>query len=631
VAVLRLAAYGGPVEGTPFGRYRLIEVLGHGGMGVVWRAHDPIFDRFVALKVLPANLADDQVFQQRFRQEALAAAGLDEPHIVPIYDFGEVEDRLFVTMRLIEGQSLETLIEAGPLEPARAVFIIEQIASALDAAHRVKLVHRDVKPSNILIADNDFAYLIDFGIARSIGKPGLTSTGATIGTWAYMAPERFRVTTPAPSSDTYALACVLHQSLTGQLPFPTESLEQILLAHIQEPPPKASSLRPALPAALDEVIATGMAKNPEQRYQTARDLASAARLALTSGPRPDEDTHDGGLPAGGGSAAETSNETLKRSRPHIAADRDLPADSASDDPIDQAAQDLDPGPARKRSRLVPTLMVAGVLAVIAAVALAVILLGDRGPAYRATATVPVGKYPEGVAVDPATRAVYVANRGDGTVSVIDGSTRAVTATVPVGFNPEGAAVDPGTHAVYVPNNGDGTVSIIDGSTHTVTATVPVGKYPVGVAVDPGTHTVYVPNNGDGTVSIIDGSTHTGTATVPVGKHPVAAAADPTTHTIYIPNRGDGTVSVIDGSTHTVTATVPVGEGPSGAAVDPGNHTIYVPNSSEGTVSVIDGLTRTVTATVPVGKDPARLAVDPSNHAVYVANYGDGTVALIEHR
>src|ERR1700754_2286092 len=170
-------------------------------------------------------------------------------------------------------------------------------------------------------------------------------------------------------------------------------------------------------------------------------------------------------------------------------------------------------PDRKRSRLVRQLTVAGVLAVIAAVVLAAFLFAGRGPTSPVIATVAVGKYPEGVAVDPGIRTVYVANRGDGTVSVIDGSTRTVTATVPVGFNPEGAAVNPGTHAVYVPNNGDGTVSVIDGSTRTLTPTVPVGKYPVGVAVDPGTHSIYVSNNGDGTVSVIDGSTRTVTATV----------------------------------------------------------------------------------------------------------------------
>ena len=179
------------MEGTPFGRYRLVELLGRGGMGEVWRAYDTAIDRVVALKLLPANFADDEVFQERFRREAKAAAGSDEPHVVPIYDFGEIEGRLYVTMRLIEGQDLHTLLGDGPLRPARAVWIVEQIASALHAAHRIGLVHRDVKPSNILITEDDFAYLIDFGIGQT-----------------------------DPRCDIYALACVLYECLTAHRPFP---------------------------------------------------------------------------------------------------------------------------------------------------------------------------------------------------------------------------------------------------------------------------------------------------------------------------------------------------------------------------------------------------------------------------
>jgi serine/threonine protein kinase len=267
------------VDGTPFGRYRLIELLGRGGMGEVWRAYDPTMDRVVALKVLPQNLAGDQVFKERFRREARAASGLDDPHVVPFHDFGEVDGQLYVTMRLIKGRDLETILAEGPLSPERAVFIIEQVAQALQAAHKVGLVHRDIKPSNILLDDNDFAYLIDFGIAHAAGETGLTATGTTIGTWSYMAPERFQSGTADARADIYALACVLYEALTGQLPFPGNTFEQVALAHIATPPPRPSEFGNSVPAALDKVIAKGMAKDPNQRYASTVELARAARDA----------------------------------------------------------------------------------------------------------------------------------------------------------------------------------------------------------------------------------------------------------------------------------------------------------------------------------------------------------------
>lgn len=276
----------GAVDGTPFGRYRLTELLGRGGMGEVWRAYDPEMNRVVALKVLAPSFADDQAFQERFRREARSAAGLDEPHVVPIHDFGEVDGRLYVTMRLIHGSDLRDLLNDGPLPPARAVGIIEQIASALHAAHEIGLVHRDVKPSNILVAEDDFAYLIDFGIARAAAESSMTITGATMGTPAYMSPERLNAGRADARADIYALACVLHEALTGQRPFPGESLEQQLVGHLTSPPPRPSTLQTGVPEAMDAVVATGMAKDPDHRYATAKDLAQAARAALTtSGPR----------------------------------------------------------------------------------------------------------------------------------------------------------------------------------------------------------------------------------------------------------------------------------------------------------------------------------------------------------
>lgn len=272
-----------PVDGTPFGHYQLQKLIGRGGMGEVYQAYDADTDRIVALKVLPPHLAEDATFQERFRRESHAAAGISNPHVVPIHGYGEIDGRLYLDMRLIEGRNLGAMLTktGKPLDPMFVVNMIEQVAEALDGAHQAGLIHRDVKPSNILIAGNDFAYLIDFGLARTAGESGMTTAGSTLGTLAYMAPERFDGGKVDPRSDVYALACVLYECLTGVRPYPADSLEQQIAGHMVSPPPRPSDKDPRL-AAFDEVIAKGMAKKPSKRYQSAGALAAAARAALSA-------------------------------------------------------------------------------------------------------------------------------------------------------------------------------------------------------------------------------------------------------------------------------------------------------------------------------------------------------------
>lgn len=252
-------------------------------MGEVYRAYDTKTDRIVALKVLPPNMAADETFKARFRRESQAAAGLNDPHVVPIHGFGEIDGRLYLDMRLIEGRNLGAMLteKNKPLGAEFAVKIVEQVATALDAAHAAGLIHRDVKPSNILITDRDFVYLIDFGLARTAGEAGLTTAGSTLGTMAYMAPERFEGKPVDPTSDIYALACVLYECLVGVRPYPADSLEQQIAGHMTQPIPQPSATDPQL-SAFDDVIAKGMAKKPAKRYQKAGELAAAARRALNA-------------------------------------------------------------------------------------------------------------------------------------------------------------------------------------------------------------------------------------------------------------------------------------------------------------------------------------------------------------
>jgi ABC-type amino acid transport substrate-binding protein/predicted Ser/Thr protein kinase len=271
------------VDATAFGHYQLQELIGRGGMGEVYRAYDTRTDRVVAVKVLPPHLASDETFQRRFRRESQAAAGVNDPHVVPIHGYGEIDGRLYLDMRLIEGRNLGAMLAAAdePLDPAFAVKVVEQVAEALDAAHQVGLIHRDVKPSNVLIAGQDFVYLIDFGLARTAGEPGMTTAGSTLGTLAYMAPERFDGGSSDPRSDVYALTCVLYECLTGSRPYPADSLEQQIAGHMVSPVPRPSDTDRRL-AAFDDVIAKGMAKKPDKRYQTGAELAAAARRALSA-------------------------------------------------------------------------------------------------------------------------------------------------------------------------------------------------------------------------------------------------------------------------------------------------------------------------------------------------------------
>jgi tRNA A-37 threonylcarbamoyl transferase component Bud32 len=269
--------------GTAFGKYTIISLLGKGGMGEVYEAFDTDKNRTVALKILADAFSNDATFRKRFQRESHAAAVLQEPHVIPIHDWGEVDGRLYIDMRLVHGQTLDELIARGPLEPARAVAIIAQVGAALDASHAAGLMHRDIKPHNIIVTPADFAYLVDFGIAATRGDTRLTTAGTPIGTLDYMAPERFTEQEATPAVDVYALTCVLYESLTGDSPFIRDSLENVVAAHLASPPPRPSVINQRVPTTFDAVIARGMAKDPNDRYDTAGGLVRAAQRAADGG------------------------------------------------------------------------------------------------------------------------------------------------------------------------------------------------------------------------------------------------------------------------------------------------------------------------------------------------------------
>jgi serine/threonine protein kinase, bacterial len=262
--------------GTRLGPYELRSLIGAGETGEVYRAYDTSKGRMVAVKVLRTDLAADPAFQQRFRWESRMAARLQEPHVIPLHDFGEIGGALFIEMPLVDGGSLKDLLSArGALEPAQAASIAVQVAAALDAAHAVGLVHGDVKPGNVLLTADNFAYLVDFGVGVAAG-----------GSCAYTAPERFSGGRAGPQADVYSLACVLYECLTGQPPFERDEPAELINAHLFLPPPRPSIMRRGIGRAFNDVIAHGMAKQPGARFSSAGELARAAAEAAQSGLAP---------------------------------------------------------------------------------------------------------------------------------------------------------------------------------------------------------------------------------------------------------------------------------------------------------------------------------------------------------
>ena len=266
--------------GTELGGYRLGEPLGQGGTSVVYRAEHVRLGRQAALKLLSAGVGEAD-FRQRFLRESQVAAALDHPSIVPVYDAGEAEDGLlYIAMACVEGSDLKTLLaDEGTLPLRRTLRIVGQIGAALDAAHSRGLVHRDVKPANILVAEGDRAYLSDFGVAKELASNGMTRTGSFVGTIDYCAPEQIEGRAVDGRTDVYALACVLYESLAGTPPFSRPSEVAVLNAHLHAPPPKLTRAAPEIPAALEAVIEKALSKSPLDRYATCGDFLTAARAA----------------------------------------------------------------------------------------------------------------------------------------------------------------------------------------------------------------------------------------------------------------------------------------------------------------------------------------------------------------
>jgi DNA-binding beta-propeller fold protein YncE len=647
----RLASLTDLEPGALLGEYRIEAIAGRGGMGVVYRAVQEPLGRRVALKVIAPAFASNDAFRDRFVRESALAAAIDHPNVMPMYGAGEADGRLFMAMRWVEGQDLRALVaDRGRLEPAAAAEIVASVAGALDAAHRRGLVHRDVKPANVMIGEH--VYLGDFGLARQVSSDdgrAVTKTGQFVGTVEYVAPEQVLGEPATAATDIYGLGCVLFFALTGRAPFAGRSEYETMTAHLSERPPRVTEHVGSAPAALDAVVARALAKDPADRFATAQDLAAAARGALASS-------------AVQAAPAPAARRRRSRSRAASAAPRPTPHPAAS---------------GRRKRGLA---LAVGVAVLLAAGGGLVAASGGQtagdadagaGTAARTVggaraaapvASIPVGRGPEGVAfaegsvwvgnaradtlsrIDPrrnkvdgeavevgddpdgvaaGSGIVWVANAGDRTLQRVDARSRAAVpgAAEPLGRGAEGVSL--GKQLAWAVSSGEDTVVRFDRATgQRIGAPIGVGDLPIGVFV--GVNGVWVTNNRDGSVTRIDAATSEILGSTPVGRRPrgVVEAAG----SVWVANSGDGTVSRLDARTgRPVGAAIPVGRNPRELTAGAGS--IWVANTDDGTVSRIDARTgRIIGPPIPVGAEPLGLAYGAG--AVWVANHGDGTVTRI---
>jgi YVTN family beta-propeller protein len=645
------------------GNYRLETLLGVGGMGEVYKAYDTLRDRYVALKLLPQVFSGDRDYLKRFQRESNVAARLRDPHVIPIHDFGEIDGQLFIDMRLVDGLDIAALLDRnGRIAPQRAVYLISQVAEALDAAHADHLVHRDIKPSNILVTPSDFVYVVDFGIARSVGgrQTPLTHTGAYIGTLDYMAPERFIGHDVDGRADVYSLACLLHECLTGAPPFSGKDLPALMYAQLYFGPPEASSLVEGIPPALDAVIARGMAKDPKDRFQAAGALAAAAREALLAeAPTPQlmEVQH---------TWTEIPDPT-----PPVATAAAWPAVAEPPGPEPEPAG----APATQAVPYVPTQQAVPYIPTQAAAAYRV----DDGNVIRPHENMPPGpsldpdgsRVPPGVAPDGPPRgrawrrlgipiliaaaALAVAivlvvmaspgtkpgapSAGQSTVSVPGFAVPTVAETLPVGGSPNYIQVAPNGQFAYITNPGTRTVTVLNTATDQVSGTISIQGQPQAVSFSPDSRTAYVSvYGGHSTPAIvfIDTATRKVTATVPVNNNePGPTATSPDGLSLYVPNHntaqggpGDNVLDVIDLATKKVIDSIQVKANPHWAVPDSKNGLFYVSNHMSAVVTVLDAKTNQIIKTIPTGETPHSEALSPDSSHLAVTSYSGNMVFLI---
>ncbi len=675
-----------PLVGEEFAGYRLLSVLGRGGMSIVFRAENPRLGNVIALKVLDPVLASDDIFRTRFLEESRIVASMNHPNVIPIHDMGSADGLLYIAMRCVTGTDLRQMLKKrGRLQPETAVFLLDQAARALDAAHRRGLVHRDVKPGNLLVergndgSDPDHLYLADFGITKHLGgRTGLTSTGAFLGTIDYVAPEQIRGISVLGLADQYSLGCVLYESLTGRVPFEKDLDAAIIWAHVEESPAMPTVFRPDLPPAVDEVFARVLAKNPDDRYASCKDFMTAAREAL--GPMADPPSGAGSLPMrlprsgpppypaepesgaylgaqygpppgaypGGqyGPAAEAYPPTELAHEPADAYQADAyqaPTANwtsiAAPPPLPPAGQPVPPVPPRPpggeqrgRRRGRGWLVAAALLVLVAggtAAGVTVALTGGHGSPSAGGA-----KTPAATSKNAAATPTGAAGAG-GSVAV-----PAVAGKIQIGQNPSYIQVAPNGQFAYIADPGAGTVTVLNTATDLVSGTIDIPQGPPQfVSFSPDSRTAYISvyntKSSVHLIAFIDTATSTVTSTVSVDNFtPGPSTTSPDGRYLYVPNHNtamsganENVVDVIDTASKQLIGKIAVPANPHWVAFDK-NGRFYTTDHMSAMVTVLDASTNGIIGEIPVGETPHSEAVSPDGSRLAVTSFDGNVVYLI---
>jgi streptogramin lyase len=648
--------------GQEFAGHRIEGLAGRGGMGVVYRATHLALDRLVALKLISGELGESEDFRERFKRESKTAASIQHPNVIPIYHAGEEEGLLYITMMYVEGTDLRELIASqGALEPRVAVELISQTASALDAAHNRGLIHRDVKPGNVLIGEEDGsrrAFLTDFGLTKQASsQSGLTKTGMFVGTLDYIAPEQLRGQGMDARVDVYALGCVLYQALTGRVPYPRDSEPAKIWAHMGEPPPSVVEQAPGLPPQFDEVVRRALAKSPEERYPSAGDLGRAALAAVGEAPItvaersvaageaaaglvPPPPTPPSGTPIPPGTAPGVPGPapgTAPAGTAPGAAPVGAPPGTPPGGPLygPGPPAPAPPAPPRRRSRT-PLLAGLAVLALLVVGGAAALLLGGGGDSGGGDGPPAPGKVVGSRAEIGAEPDAATAGAG-GAYAVLSDVEKEIAKVSPSGEVTKPSV--PGGSVLTDVAVGEGGVWVADASGESLGG----GDL---VKLDPGSGSVaggpFPTRASSFLIAVGEGGVFSADFEGMVSRND-AGSGDPTAGPVDLGGHiddlaaGEGGVWVLDGERARVTRLDPaslerVGEpvkvGETARAVAVGEGKVWVANAGDDTVSRIDATTGQEDGPpIKVGSFPVALVV--AEGSVWVANNFDATVTQLD--